>query len=177
MSTETEILERELSKKIATAEKSLEDIETKEEAMRNKKASLKRDIKELKQKLKEASYLNININVGEIYCLDMRKDINNGWGMADILNIYKVLGVKKEQNSILVLKLTGRGSDEECTFNAKVTEMKLSKFSEIIKMLDYKKITEAKYNSYLAQASEAFLDMNNKVLNYHDTEESETSLD
>lgn len=172
MSTEAEILEREISKKLATAERSLEDMVTKEEAMRNKKASLKKDIKDLKQRLKEISYLNIAIDVGEVYCLDMRKTINDNWGMSDILNIYKVLGVKKEQNSILVLKLTGRGNTEECTFSAKVAEMKLSKFSEIIKLLDYKKISEKKYCEYLSEASEAFLERNNKVINYNDPGDS-----
>ena len=70
MSTEAEILEREISKKLATAERSLEDLKLKQDVIHNKKIELQRDIKDLKKKLKEASYLNIDITVGDCYLLD-----------------------------------------------------------------------------------------------------------
>ena len=171
MSTETEILERELAKKLASAEKSLEDIETKEEAMRNKKASLKKDIKDLQRKLKEASYLNIDISVGDIYCLDQR-DYIDSWSPVEVMVLYKVLGVKKGNNSVLVLKTTVKACQDDCTSNVKVTELKLNKFSDLLKQMPYKKISEKKYKEWLALTSEAFLDTHPKVLNYNDSDDS-----
>lgn len=176
MSTEAEILEREISKKLATAEKSLEDIETKEEAMRNKKASLKKDIKDLKQKLKEAAYLNIDINVGECYLLDQR-DFIKSWSPVEVMVLYKVLGVKKGNNSVLVLKTSVKANEDDCFTHIRVSELKLNKFSELLKQLPYKKISEKKYKEWFALASEVFLDTHPKLLSYNDSEYSDETYE
>lgn len=171
MSTEAEILEREISKKLAAAEKSLEDLKLKQDVMHNKKVELQRDIKDLKKKLKEASYLNIDINVGDCYLLDQR-DYMESWSPVEVMVLYKVLGVKKGNNSVLVLKTSVKANEDDCFTHIKVSELKLNKFSELLKQLPYKKISEKKYKEWIALVSEAFLDTHPKLLKYNDSEYS-----
>ena len=172
MSTEAEILEREISKKLATAEKSLEDLKLKQDVMHNRKVELQRDIKDLKKKLKEASYLNIDINVGEYYLLDQR-DYIESWSPVEVMVLYKILGVKKGNNSVLVLKTSVKANEDDCFVNTKVTELKLNKFSDLLKQMPYKKISEKKYKEWIALTSEAFLDTHPKVIRYNDSEYSD----
>lgn len=167
MSTEAEILEREISKKLATAEKSLEDLKLKQDVMHNKKVELQRDIKDLKKKLKEASYLNIDINVGECYLLDQR-DFIESWSPVEVMVLYKVLAVQKGENSVLVLKTSVKACQDDCTTIVKVTELKLNKFSDLLKQMPYKKISEKKYKEWIALTSEAFLETHPKLLRYND---------